>query len=289
MRPTYLPPRRLGAVAILTSALLTGLVATTIAARSESAPPPETDLVFTSDRDGDAEIYAMRTDGRLQRRLTVNPAADVDPAVSRHGLVVFASDRGGDFDLYAMSAEGRAVTPLTSLLGDETEPAFSPDGSEIAFSHGGDVYVMNANGRRLRNLTRHPARDSDPTWSPSGERIAFSSDRGGSSEIFVMRLGQKRATAVTHSGSNSAPDWSPDGTRIAFEHGDAVHVVPNAGGTEAVVASGVSEPAFSPDGTELALADGRDVVRISLADHAIVNLSFSAAVDGLPDWRGGTR
>jgi TolB protein len=289
MRPTYLPPRRLAAMIVLTSALLAGLVATTVAARTERVPPPDTDLVFTSERDGDPEIYAMRMDGRLQRRLTVNPAADIDPAVSRHGLVVFASDRGGDFDLFAMSPEGRAVTRLTNLPGDETDPAFSPDGSELAFAHGGDVYVINANGRRLRNLTRHPAHDADPTWSPDGRRIAFSSDRGGSLEIFVRRLDQKRATALTQSGQNSAPDWSPDGARIAFEHGDAVHVVAANGGPETVVATAKSAPSFSPDGAELALADGRDVVRVSLADRAVVNLSFSAAVDGSPDWRGGSR
>ena len=287
MRPTYLPPKRLAALAILCSAALAGLLSTTFASFSRTSAPSPVDIVFTSDRDGNLELYAMRSDGRLQRRLTIDPAADAQPTISPTGLVVFASDRGGDFDLYAMSPEGRAVTRLTAMPGDETDPSFSPDGSELAFSHGGDIYVMSAHGGRTRALTRGPARDGEPAWSPDGRRIAFTSDRSGSREILVMRLGQKRPTALTHSGLNSAPDWSPDGALVAFTHGDAIHVVSASGGAEAVVAAGKSAPAFSPDGEAVAAADGRDVVLISLADRSIVNLSFSAAVDGSPDWRGG--
>jgi Tol biopolymer transport system component len=290
MRPTYLPPRWPAVLTVLVSAVLAGVFSSAFAALSgSSAPTASPDMVFASDRDGNAEIYAMRSDGRLQNRLTVDPAADIDPAISGSGLVVFASDRAGSFDLYAMSSEGRAVTRLTSLVGDETQPAFSPDGSKVAFSHDGDVFVMNANGRQLRNVTSHPAHDADPSWSPDGRRIAFASDRGGSREIFVLRLGQRRATALTRSGDNSAPDWSPDGAGIAFEHGSDVHAVSAAGAAESLVAADTSAPSFSPDGAELAVADGRDVVRVSLSGDLVANLSFSAAIDGAPDWRGGSR
>jgi hypothetical protein len=51
------------------------------------------------------------------------------------------------------------------------------------------------------------------------------------------------------------------------------------------VASGFSEPAFSADGAELAVADGKDVILLSLANGLRVNLSFSAAIDSAPDWR----
>src|SRR5688572_28550726 len=162
MRPTYLPPKRSALFAVLASAILAGVISAAFAASSApSTPSAPAEMVFASDRDGNSEIYAMGSDGRLQNRLTVDPAADVDPAISGSGLVVFASDRAGSFDLYAMSAEGRAVTRLTNLAGDETQPAFSPDGSKVAFSHDGDVFVMNANGRQLRNVTSHPAHDFD--------------------------------------------------------------------------------------------------------------------------------
>jgi Tol biopolymer transport system component len=284
MRPTVLPPRRLGVFVLVCSALLAGLISTTRASSTGSAPAAP-DLVFQSDRDGNLEIYAMRSDGHLQRRLTVEPGVDRDPTVSPSGLVAFASDRGGELDLYVMNSEGRAVTRLTSLPGAETQPAFSPDGSKLAFVHGGDVFVMDANGSRVRNITHHPAADADPSWSPDGRRLAFSSERAGSQEIFVTRIGGRKAVALTHSSGNSAPDWSPDGSRIAFTHRDDIQLVSVRSRSETTVATGLSDPVFSPDGAGLAAGNGKDVILVSLANGSRVNLSFSAALDSAPDWR----
>ena len=44
-----------------------------------------TKIAFTSTRDGNEEIYVMDGDGRNQRRVTVNPALDRDPAWSPDG------------------------------------------------------------------------------------------------------------------------------------------------------------------------------------------------------------
>jgi TolB protein len=37
-------------------------------------------IVFCSERDGNQEIYVMNADGTGQRRLTVEPGYDVEPA-----------------------------------------------------------------------------------------------------------------------------------------------------------------------------------------------------------------
>jgi TolB protein len=283
MRPILLPPRRLAVLALLSFGLLAGFISTTGASSTGSAPVAP-DMVFQSDRDGNLEIYAMRTDGHLQRRLTVEPGADRDPTISPSGLIAFASDRGGDFDIYAMYSEGR-TTRLTQFEGNETQPVFSPDGSLLAFVRDGDVFVIGANGSDVRNVTDHPAADADPAWAPDGRRLAFSSDRAGSHEIFVTRLGARKAVRLTRSGANSAPDWSSDGSRIAFVHANEIRLVSASGRNETVVAPGLSEPAFSPDGTELATGNGKDVILVSLANGSRVNLSFSAAVDSAPAWR----
>src|SRR5262245_52391543 len=79
-------------------------------------------IVFVSDRDGDNEIYAMRSDGTGVVQLTVNTASDTEPAVSGDGMsIAFISDRAGGPDLYTMNIDGTNVVRLTTNLGTTVE------------------------------------------------------------------------------------------------------------------------------------------------------------------------
>jgi TolB protein len=106
-------------------------------------------LVYQSFRDGNWEIYYSSDEGADLRRLTTDPAADIEPHLSPDAAqVVFTSKRTGNYELF----------------------------------------VVNVDGTGLRQLTNHAAVDGSPAWSPDGKRIAFSSDRDGNPEIYVLRL-----------------------------------------------------------------------------------------------------
>src|SRR3954452_13939377 len=54
-------------------------------------------IAFTTDRDGDYEIFAMKADGTGQSRLTKNTADDNRPAWSPNGRkIAFTTDRNGN-------------------------------------------------------------------------------------------------------------------------------------------------------------------------------------------------
>ena len=81
-------------------------------------------LAFTSERDGNWEIYVMNADGSGQRNLTRTTALDVGAAWSPDGRrVVFVSKRGGKWAIYSMNADEHQVLlgPLNSAL------AYRPD------------------------------------------------------------------------------------------------------------------------------------------------------------------
>jgi len=56
-----------------------------------------------------------------------------------------------------------------------TDPAMSPDGSEIAFTSGGDIWAVPAGGGDAHLLVSHPATESRPIYSPDGRKLAFTS------------------------------------------------------------------------------------------------------------------
>ena len=61
-------------------------------------------IVFTSERDGNQEIYVMDADGSNQQRLTNNLNNDFSSSFSPDGsLIIFVSDRDGNDEIYLMN------------------------------------------------------------------------------------------------------------------------------------------------------------------------------------------
>ena len=97
---------------------------------SPSGPDPElgfdfsVDLIaFRSERDGQQEIYLITPDGSEFINITVNSAADAEPAWSPDGAkIAFSSNREGQFDIFVMNVDGTGVTRLTDDAADETDP-----------------------------------------------------------------------------------------------------------------------------------------------------------------------
>ncbi len=133
--------------------------------------PDGKQIVFTSFRDGDAEIYLMDADGSGQLRLTSNGASDRLPAWSPDGTqIAFTTDRDGNDEIYVMNTDGSGLARLTTDPASDSYPAWSPDGRQIAFASvrdgNAEIYVMNADGSGQSRVTNDPGFDFAPDWTP---------------------------------------------------------------------------------------------------------------------------
>ena len=131
--------------------------------------PDSRKIVFTSERDGNQEIYVMNSDGSGQSRLTHNDSPDHQPSWSPDGgKLAFVSERDGNPEIYVMGADGAGVSRYTSNDAVDESPAWAPDGKQIAFVsyiYGtGEIFVMDANGRNQARLTNNNANDTNPVW-----------------------------------------------------------------------------------------------------------------------------
>jgi Tol biopolymer transport system component len=147
--------------------------------------PDGRQIAFISDRDGNAEIYLMQTDGSNLRRLTNHPADDWPAAWSPDGQrLVFASNRDENWNLYLVSVEGSPALRLTNAPGDEREPVWSPDGQMIAFAYGDgqnwDIYAIPAPVGVVTEtppdlwlrITQTPGDERYPVWLPDTYAVA---------------------------------------------------------------------------------------------------------------------
>ena len=243
-------------------------------------------IVFSSTRDGNPEIYVMDSDGANHRRLTANQAENYRPAWSPDGTkIAFVSNRNRGFvQIHIMDADGKSPIRLTNTVWDDY-PSWSPDGQKIAFCSSPDgrminhIAVMDADGNNRVKLEDHA---TQPSWSPDGKKIAFVSRRDGIEEIYVIGAdghGLKRVTRdLMFKGG--PPSWSPDGGRIAYWGDDEalffqIYVVDIDGRKRNRLTHNREhhwQPAWSPD--------GRTIAYVSAGDGRLIGTIHLMTADG---------
>jgi Tol biopolymer transport system component len=232
-------------------------------------------IVFQTNRDGNQEIYSMKTDGSNPLRLTNNSTFDGEPSFGAAGSkVVFTSLRDGNAEIYIMNPDGTDQKRLTTSLGDDTHPALSPDGTKVAFissrAGGLELFVMNADGTNPKQLTFTASSEFTPSFSPDGTKILYSGYDGNDPEVYVIDVdGSNNVNVTNNTKDDRNPSFSPDGTKIVYEVYDNANLnfdigVMNADGTGQTnitntIASYDTAPSYSPDGQHITYTSNGEV------------------------------
>ena len=166
--------------------------------------PDGRSIAFSSDREGNMDVYLIPTAGGAVKRLTIHSADDTVLDWTPDGKgILFASQRGEDFmgKLYVVSIDGgmpRDAGPDMGVAG-----SFSPDGTKLAVNrkaqaywrkyyrgaYQSDVTVMDLASKTFKDVTSFDGMDSWPLWSRDGY-IYFVSDREGKGQTNIWRVGE---------------------------------------------------------------------------------------------------
>ena len=280
------------------------------------APVRNGKIAFTSDRDGNEEIYAMNSDGSNQVRLTDNGVVDNFASWAPNGrLIAFVSQRAdASFAIFIMNANGSNRKDLTSISGNFAlykwlggpSITWSPDSMRLAYDSGGDIFVINADGSGKTNLTSLiDTPIANPSWSPDGASILV---RGGYQiqKLSLQNPSLQPVTVPTEHEWDDNPTWSLANGRImlvrSFDMDLPKVLIGNADGSElrvfdecvmelnVVCDSHRTRPVFSPDGSTVvfhvwwALSDGAQIFRKDLNDTHSVQLT-STGRNYSPSWQ----
>ena len=184
--------------------------------------PDGTKVAFSSNRDGNFEVYVVNANGSGLVNLTKNAADDSSPA---------------------WSPDGRRIAFETNRDGQD------------------EIYIMNADGSSPGNLSAFPLAEFNPAWSPDGQTIVFERDRDGTNhDLWAISPdgGPASAHRLTTASNDANPDWSPDGTRIVYERGGELWTMRADGGAQASLHVVGARPAWAPDGTRIVFDSPKD-------------------------------
>lgn len=183
--------------------------------------PDGTRFVFSSDRDGDYEIFIADENGGNLQKLTENSFTDEHPSWHPDGQsVIYAASPGStvprdDANIYQVGLSGGQPRQITRFKGRNSTPRYSPDATRIAFSTdrywpGWEVCLFNTATEHEDCPLGGPRTFCRPAWSKSGDRLAYSFGAFDGVDLGVYTLEQdRRSTLAASSKKEYDVTWGP--------------------------------------------------------------------------------
>jgi Tol biopolymer transport system component len=179
--------------------------------------PDGEQMLYTSDKEGDLELYIMNLKTGAERRITNTLGYDGGAWFSPDGKkIIWRASRPKteaevqeyksllaehlvaptNMEVWVANADGSDARPVTSLGQANWAPAFMPDSKRIIFASNHEykrgfpfnLYTMNGDGSDLTKVSRDKGFDAFPMFSPNGKKILFCSNRnnGGTRDTNVF-------------------------------------------------------------------------------------------------------
>lgn len=174
------------------------------------------ELVFTSNRTGNYEIYVSDANGDNVRRLTYTPQIEerfpqFSPDEKKIGYI---GEKGRNLDFFVMDIDGSDKNNIMPGAARESAFSFSPDSKKVGIvsNRGGDfeVFLANIDGSQLKQITHNNVFDGGPLFSLDGRYLfiasAQNSDKG--TEIYRIDLETGGRLRYTNNAVEDGLDYS---------------------------------------------------------------------------------
>jgi serine/threonine protein kinase len=227
-------------------------------------------ILFSSNRGGATNLWAIPTGGGNPVQITRGPGPDIAVRASSDGRRILYLQQGQFGSIQIGDGDGlnaREITP-----GDQSVrvPRFSPDGTTIAYladdpdpiKAGSSIYVMNRNGGNRRRIVQSNANITLLFWSPDGRKIAY---RYRDSVVHAAVVDMQAAGQPIEIGLGVVQQWLAGASALNIVRGDACWRVPLDGSAPQKISEDSTVVLFAPDGQRSLFVDRRGgPIRISL-------------------------
>ncbi|HEX5654120.1 MAG TPA: hypothetical protein VFX58_13660 [Chitinophagaceae bacterium] len=179
--------------------------------------PDGEQMLYTSDKDGDIDLYIMNLKTGQEKRITNMLGYDGGAWFSPDGTkLIWRASRPKteaeikeykdllaenlvaptNMEVWVANADGSNARQVTSFGQANWAPAFMPDSRRIIFASNHEykrgfpfnLYTIEEDGSGLKKISRDKGFDAFPMFSPNGKKIVFCSNRnnGGTRDTNVF-------------------------------------------------------------------------------------------------------
>ena len=174
-------------------------------------------MIYTSDKDGDIELYIMDLKTGREKRITHTLGYDGGAWFSPNGKkIIWRASRPTsesavkeykdllaehlvaptNMEVFVADADGSNARQVSAFGQANWAPVFMPDSKNIIFASNHEykrgfpfnLYTLNPDGTNLQKVSRDKGFDAFPMFSPNGKKIVFSSNRnnGGTRDTNIF-------------------------------------------------------------------------------------------------------
>ena len=192
---------------------------------SPTLSPNGSFMFYTSDRNGNKDIFVKKTRGGYGTPITSHPADDFSPVMSPNGkYIAFVSRRTNAAGAIHIMEMGANISNLGGII----EPT-----------------LIDINLRELENR--------NPAWFPNSKKIVFSAREMGNKEprLYLANVDKEAKISSLAEIRGDYPSVSPDGTKIVYSRGGRLYLYNLTNSQEHPLTDGImgqdGHPNFSSD------------------------------------------
>lgn len=296
----------------------TPLIATAGKRSKPACSPDGASIAFSSEADGNVDLYVVAAKGGVPRRLTWHPAEDRVQGWSADGArILFTSDQASEHFLpRLMTIPVAGGHPELLAMQKAFHGAFSPGGRQVAYTpirdaftlwkryRGGQttpIWLVDLQTYAHVEIPHQNASDTYPVWL--GGSIYFLSDRNDVMSVYRYDVGRAAVEPVVDNGDTDIDSLSGGSGHLVYASAGYVYdydltakrarridiVVSHGAGDTAAgpkqVSDVVRHVALSPDGERVALEARGEVLTIPRAGGAAANITrTSSSAERDPAW-----
>ncbi len=153
-------------------------------------------VAFSSDREGNTDIWELDLASGGLRRLTTDKADDWDPGYTPDGTqILWSSKRSGNFEIWIAASDGSGARQVTADGVDAENPTMTPDGRWIVYAsanpaHNG-IWKIHPDGSSATILVKGAV--NNPEVSPDSAWVSFADSAARRLRVATLKDGAEVA------------------------------------------------------------------------------------------------